>query len=409
MPAGNEGRFTARHAGPPPFGRGQSRPVLDPAAIAVLLAQIEALATGSPLARREQMYNVATSIRNIGDFAAVVITYKDFIIGSSPRTCSRGLKYPWPFARLWSAVEEQAQASVPPGFRCLAATTACSCPLGRPLVVPLSSQGERRGMLVAWRKDRRRLEEGPDEQVAASLAPFAALALATALLKEQATRCQQLEFYALQAQIRPHFLLNALNTVIASSRVSPQKARRLLRYLATLFRYKLAKADRVLVPLREELAFTRAYLLLEKARFGPRLKFRQYIEPAALTCLVPTFCLQPLVENAIKHGLGPKPEGGCVEIAVGLRRGSLFVTVADDGIGMAPEALARVTSPGHGRGNGIGLVNVHRRLQYLFGASYGLCLASTPGKGTTVSVRLPLIKPGLEGGNPFEIEGLNRR
>lgn len=410
MPATNRGALSKRYAAISTFHTKQlHRPKgLDPTVTSLLLAQINDLATVNLTSLKERLNYFVSSIRNIGEFAAVVITDKDYIIGASPVTCPKGLPYPWPLGRLWPVRGPIKPSMPPPDFRCLAASRGCSCPLGRPLVVPLAAGEQISGMLVAWPK-KGRSRGAESEQVVAQLGQFAGLALATVGLRRQVAQARELEFYALQAQISPHFILNALNTLIMYSRVSPQRTRRLLRYLATFFRYKLVDTRQMLVPLREELRFTRAYLLLERARFGRRLKVRRNIEPAALDCLVPVLCLQPLVENAIKHGLGQKPEGGNVDIVIGLKGASLFITVADNGAGIPLEDIDQITAPGHSRGNGLGLANVHRRLQHLFGDHCGLRLASTPGKGTTVSLHLPILKasPTREE-SKFEAEGPDR-
>lgn len=337
----------------------------------------------------------AASVRKIGHFAAVVITAKDAIIAASPPTCPQGHTYPWP----WHALRPRFDAGKPYlaaiDFRCAWIERGCACYLGRPLVAPLRLAGGEAAALVAWRKAQE--QEGITQREALLLAQFTALALAVSRLRKEAEQGRQRELYALQAQINPHFVLNALNTIMMSSRISPHRTRRLLHYLAIFFQHKLTTHE-PLVTLREELRFVRAYLLLEKARFGHRLQLYRQVDPRALDCLVPTLSIQPLVENAVKHGLGPKAEGGKVGLVIAVQDASLLITVTDDGVGMPPEDLEAILTPGYGRGHGLGLSNVHRRLQHVFHGNYRLHLASSPGGGTTVSLELPALRRGEEGG-----------
>ncbi len=159
--------------------------------------------------------------------------------------------------------------------------------------------------------------------------------------------------------------------------------------LADFFRLALKRQGNF-ISLREEMAFVNTYLVLEKARFGPKLQILQDIQPDLEDVLIPRLTLQPLVENAVKHGITPKLGQGAIKISVSLQDSELQLVVKDDGVGIPAEKLGLVLIPGYGSGNGVGLSNVHERLKCLFGEEYGLKIHSTPNQGTTISMRVPL-------------------
>ncbi len=194
----------------------------------------------------------------------------------------------------------------------------------------------------------------------------------------------QAEMRALQAQIRPHFFYNAINTIAVQCRSNPEQARELLvalgTYLQGCFNYQ-----EEFVSLAKEMELVDAYLAIEKARLGERLQVVVDIGPCR-DCQVPLLTLQPLVENAVQHGIFPKRGTGTVTIACRREDGFAVFTVSDDGVGMSPERLAEIYAPGEKSG-GIGVVNVDGRLRRLYGS--GLEIRSEEDAGTTVSFRVP--------------------
>ena len=198
----------------------------------------------------------------------------------------------------------------------------------------------------------------------------------------------QAEVRALQAQINPHFLFNAFNTILYFVRTDPDQARHLILQLSEVFQRVLRSGASV--ALRDELGYARAYLALEQARLGERLHVAWTVrDESLLDQTVPTLILQPLVENAVKHGLAPREDGGRLEIVVEHLRGDLVVLVRDDGVGIAPARLSELTAAGYS-GPSIGLSNINRRLMTLYGPAYRLGIESAEGAGTCVSLRLPL-------------------
>ena len=189
---------------------------------------------------------------------------------------------------------------------------------------------------------------------------------------------------ALRAQINPHFLFNSLNSIAQLIRADPDRAEACVERLAEMFRYVLRYGEKDFVPLAEELEMARAYLDIERARFGDRLRVETHVDPPSLQHLIPNLILQPLVENAVRHGLSRKRGGGTVRIDARLADGCLELSVGDDGLGMPDTALARVYE------HGIGLRNLRDRLARLYGPAHLPEITSAPGSGTRVRLRLPL-------------------
>jgi sensor histidine kinase YesM len=206
-------------------------------------------------------------------------------------------------------------------------------------------------------------------------------------MKRSAEDAVRSELAFLQAQIKPHFLYNALNTIVSLSLDEPKTTHDLLlhlsRYLRGSFDFKNREG---LVPLRKELELTEAYLQIERARFGDRLRIRYEVEEEANFQIPPT-TLQPLVENAVRHGATRNEDGGTVTVVVRTEDGEAFVSVKDDGPGMSMPAQA-ILSQEREEAGGVGLRNIHQRLLRLYGR--GLDIESAVGAGTVVSFRIPL-------------------
>lgn len=202
------------------------------------------------------------------------------------------------------------------------------------------------------------------------------------------------EIKALQAQIDPHFIFNTMESV----RMRLWKNRdfetsEIIQKFALLMR-KSMEWDDDMVTLRQELELVKAYLQIQQFRFGSRICYEIQVDPALYNCRIPKFTLQPLVENAIRHGLEPKQGAGRLEISCEIRETEFSVFVRDDGVGMDSEkmeSLSRSTTSLPEQAD-IGTQNVNRRIQLLFGAAYGLKFQSRLNGGTAVEVRLPLYK-----------------
>ncbi|MEK3883323.1 ATP-binding protein [Paenibacillus sp. PL2-23] len=232
-------------------------------------------------------------------------------------------------------------------------------------------------------------EAGANDFAAKPFDPHELRARARTLLemKRSAEDAVRSEMAFLQAQIKPHFLYNALNTIIALSLDEPQTAHDLLIHLSRYLRGSFDfRNKQKLVPLRKELELTEAYLQIERARFGERLHVRYEVEADA-DCLLPPTTLQPLVENAVRHGVTKREGGGTLTLAIRRDESEVVIMVRDDGAGMAANVCETLlTREPEGEG-GVGLRNIHKRLVRQFGT--GLVIASEAGVGTTVTLRVP--------------------
>lgn len=188
------------------------------------------------------------------------------------------------------------------------------------------------------------------------------------------------ELKALKAQLNPHFLYNAFNTISASVPPDQESTRELIAELSDMFRYQLKAARADLVPLGEELDFINDYLTLEKARFGERLRVQVLVPDELRKAVIPPMLLQPLVENAVLHGISPLLSGGVVTIAADTEDDRLLLRIADSGVGMDLKAA--------NNGTGFGLGNTRRRLQLLYNRD--LTISRPPEGGTLLEIEIPL-------------------
>ena len=188
---------------------------------------------------------------------------------------------------------------------------------------------------------------------------------------------------ALTSQINPHFLFNTLNTVSSLIRFDPDMARGVVLKLSNILR-RLLRQHETFVPLREEIDFIDDYLDIEVIRFGPdKLQIFKEIDGDTLEVFIPSMLLQPMIENAIKHGLAPRLEGGQIHLRIHRRDGRLAIAIDDNGMGMSTERLLEVY------GGGIGISNVHERLRLLYGDQFEMDIRSQEGEGTQIRIEIP--------------------
>jgi two-component system, LytTR family, sensor kinase len=199
-------------------------------------------------------------------------------------------------------------------------------------------------------------------------------------VQEREDQLARAELRYLKAQLHPHFLFNALNTISSFIRTDPETATQMVAHLSTLLRHALQRASTQEVSLTEELSVLAAYVKIEQLRFEDRLAVVWRIDPDALNAQVPHLLLQPLVENAILHGIAPRSELGTVEIAAFLRDNQLHLSVRDDGVGRTVPSTDTA---------GVGLTNTRNRLQQLYGVAQTLTVATVAPHGVRVDIALP--------------------
>jgi signal transduction histidine kinase len=209
-------------------------------------------------------------------------------------------------------------------------------------------------------------------------------------IRERERRALELEaslsranLHALKMQLQPHFLFNALNAISALVHENADAADEMLGSLSDLLRMSLEFSDQHEVSLRQELEFLDCYLAIQQARFGARLRVRKDIDPTTLAARVPTFVLQPFVENAVQHGIEPRRSGGTIVLRAWHSGNRLYLEISDDGLGLAPAEMKSVRE-------GIGLANSKARLRELYGADHHFSLKRNASGGVCVVLELPL-------------------
>ena len=265
------------------------------------------------------------------------------------------------------------------------------CLLRAAIVVPLEMRGRAVGTLKFYYTTPRLLNE-TQIAMAEGLAQVLSTQLELSELERQTELATRMELKALQSQINPHFLFNTINTIASLIRTDPTRARELLREFAAFYRRTLEHGED-LIPLEVEFEQTRRYLSFELARFGDRIEVEEQVDNDVRTLLVPAFIVQPIVENAIAHGMRPSgvlsirlAAGYCGDEAV-------CVSVTDDGVGIPADQVGHILEPGFAKGLGIALKNVDDRLKGHFGPGSGVEVASTEGTGTEVRLVLAHVAP----------------
>lgn len=265
-----------------------------------------------------------------------------------------------------------------------------NCTLQAAVIAPMKCKGEVAGTVKLYQTNQDDLQPSI-VKMALAVAQLLGMQMELAELDRQAQLVTMAKLDALHAQINPHFLFNTLNAIISYSRTHPETARRLLIRLASFFRQALKRQGHF-NSLKDEIEYVNTYLILEKARFREKLRIKKDIDPSLFEYQVPVLTLQPLVENAVKHGIQPKIGPGTVKITARPDNGEMLFIIEDDGVGISPERLPKVLLPGFGSGNGVGMSNVHERLKSLYGEDYGLRIVSGVDQGTSVYMRIPLRK-----------------
>jgi two-component system LytT family sensor kinase len=262
-----------------------------------------------------------------------------------------------------------------------------TCPLKSAVLAPLTVQGKRGGTLIAFYRTTGNPSQS-ELRVVQEAASLVSAQVELSVLADQEERLARAELRALRAQISPHFIYNALAAVAGDIHARPDEARELLIDFAEFTRY-LFRDGRSYVTLGEELDHVERYLRLEQARFRGSLHVAVDVPHETLGAVVPAMSVQPLVENAVRHGVERRSGTGEVSITAHVNGGDVELRVTDDGPGIAPERVPMVLA---GAGGGIGLSNVDARLRATFGERYALRIESTQGEGTTAVMTVPNLR-----------------
>jgi len=269
------------------------------------------------------------------------------------------------------------------------ACTDPDCPLRTAVVAPVVSGERVVAALAAYGPHATAGLARATEEVARWVATQAE----NAELGRQRARTMEAELRALRAQISPHFIYNALAAIASFVRTDPERARELLLEFADFTRYALRRGG-VFTTLAEELRNVERYLVLEQARFGDRLRISLLIAPEVLPVTVPYLAIQPLVENAVRHGLAGKEGGGHVTITAADEGAHASIWIEDDGVGSDPQEI-RAALDGRPERDSLGLGNVDARLRQVYGDDFGLVVETQVGAGTRVGFRVPKYAPGV--------------
>ncbi|QCX28787.1 sensor histidine kinase [Nocardioides jishulii] len=263
------------------------------------------------------------------------------------------------------------------------------CPVRHALATPLTVEERTVGVLLAM---------APEPSAGLLLAvhevaQWVSGQLELAELDAERRRAMEAEVRALRAQISPHFVYNSLGAIASFVRTDPDRARELLLEFADFTRYSF-RSHGEFTTLAEELRSIERYLMLEQARFGERLQVTLRVAPEVLGVTVPFLCIQPLAENAVRHGLESVEGTGHLSITAKDLGHECLIEVEDNGVGEDPDRVRRALA-GDTSLDSVGLGNVDARLRNAFGDEYGLVVETAPGAGTKVVVRVPKFAPGV--------------
>lgn len=333
----------------------------------------------------EGIREVARIIHDMTDFEGVTITDNSVIIahaglGSDHHTEGASITTHLTYDVLQGGETKILQSST---------EIACfkdDCPLKSVIILPLRENEKIIGTLKLYKGATPHITP-IDIELGNGLAQLFSTQLTLGKLEYNSKLLADAELKALQAQINPHFLFNSLAVIGCLCRVHPDKARELINHLANFFRKNL-NTNKQVVSLETELDHVKSYVEIELARFQEKLEVEYRIDEAA-DCFIPPLTLQPIVENAIKHGLLPKKNGGKIIISAVTVDTETVIHISDNGVGMDENKITRLLGEDNGNKDNIGIYNVNKRLKGIFGKQYGLSIQSGINEGTSVTIRIP--------------------
>jgi two-component system sensor histidine kinase LytS len=331
---------------------------------------------------QDSAQNIAETIFNATDFDAVSITNDEIIlahIGIGSDFYKVGDRLNENFIK--DFITNNSGISINNNIPC----KTKDCPFEKSIIVPLLVSEKIIGTLKLY-KGEKSLTTQSDIELAKGLGNIFSTQLELSKLDYQKNLRTKAELHALQAQINPHFLFNAINTIVSLTRSDQEKARELLIYLSDYFRHNMNN-EKDLIPLEKELDHVKAYYKIEKARFGEKL-ISNFSNNVKETIYVPPLIIQPIIENSIKHGILKKVGGGIINLNINARSEELLIEIIDNGVGMSEEELRSVNTFGS---NTVGLNNVQKRLKTIFHEKASVKIESQLNQGTKVLINLPLV------------------
>ncbi|MBS4174630.1 sensor histidine kinase [Bacillus sp. FJAT-49736] len=265
------------------------------------------------------------------------------------------------------------------------------CPLHSAIVLPLIAHSQVVGTLKLYFKNSNGLSR-VDEELVEGLGMLFSTQLEFAEAEQQRKLLKDAEIKALQAQVHPHFLFNAINTISCLIRTDADKARKLLLQLSTFFRSNLQGARQMQIPLEKELEHVQAYLTLEQARFPDKYSVTIDIAESIKNTMIPPFTLQPLVENAVHHAFKQRKKKGIISIQAFEENGKINITTIDNGIGMTEDQQKKLGNQTvHSKeGTGTALWNIKKRINEIYGQDGDFTIESEPSSGTKITIILPV-------------------
>jgi two-component system sensor histidine kinase LytS len=255
------------------------------------------------------------------------------------------------------------------------------------MILPLKENGKVIGTLELYKKMRNSITS-VDLEIGNGLAKLFSTQLTLTKLENNSKLLEKSQLKILQAQINPHFLFNSLTVISSLCRIDVEKSRNLIIHLSDFYRKSL-NIGKDMVDLQTEINHVKSYVFIEMARFEDKLKII-YDVPESLNCFLPPLTLQPIVENAIKHGILPKKNGGTIKISGYRNAGTINLEVSDDGVGIGKNKLDSLFYGDLNHGESVGFKNVDMRLKGIFGERHGLKVFSEKDKGTTVCLSIPV-------------------
>ncbi|WP_030346934.1 sensor histidine kinase [Streptomyces sp. NRRL S-1022] len=274
------------------------------------------------------------------------------------------------------------------------------CPVRRGAAAPLTVDGRVLGALVVLGAG----ESASVVRATEEVARWVSVQLELAELDRTRTGLIEAEIRALRAQISPHFIYNSLATIASFVRTDPERARELLLEFADFTRYSFRRHGEF-TTLAEELRSVEQFLELVRARFGQRLRVTLQIAPEVLPVAVPFLCVQPLVENAVRHGLEESVERSRIGITAQDEGATARIVIEDNGVGMEPDRLRRILRGEDGPSTGIGLRNVDERLRQVYGDDHGLVIETGVAAGMKITIRIPKYRTGVHSTPPRTASG----